>query len=183
MLALFALLVAIATIYDYTNGFSSSVLSTVKHSKEDRPDMTSKLTREIFELNYFIAHKSAINERYQAIAVPYSESIATFVSLYAPGNLSNTDIKARLTKLLPAEVKVGDILLGQTNQDDKGAQWITATLTLSSSDSKAFEQAMVTLGDASNGAVWEELSIAGDAEHHTLKASGQLALLMVEQAE
>jgi hypothetical protein len=30
---------------------------------------------------------------------------------------------------------------------------------------------------------WKGMTLAGDAEHRTLRASGQLALLMIEQVE
>lgn len=183
MLCLSALLLAGVVIYDYTAGISGEDRTNADVIKADRPDRATGFAREISKLNYFIANEAKVRSRYKAIAVPYAESIATFITLYSPGTSPDENIKKRISGLLPAQIKVGDILLSQVNQDNKGAQWMTATLNFGSSDSQAFEKAILTLGDANNGMVWKELSLAGDAEHHTLQASGQLALLVVEQAE
>ena len=89
----------------------------------------------------------------------------------------------RVLELLPEGVKIGDVLVSQAAPGNKGAIWLTANLSFSSSDSAAFEKAILSLGDAANGMLWKELTAAGDAEHKSLRASGQLALLMVEHAE
>jgi hypothetical protein len=183
-----ALLLVGVTIYDYTrapdgSGKSEPAATSRARPSQAAPNQGAALAREIAELKYFIAHAAKVRARYEAIAVPYAESVATFATLYAPGEPPGEAAKKRLLELMPAGVKIGDVLVSQPAHGNQGAIWLTATLSFSSGDSAAFEKAILTLGDAANGMLWKELSAAGDAEHKNLRASGQLALLMVENAE
>lgn len=185
MLAAVALLLVGATVYDYTRGSGArtSAPATAGQQTDARTGRVALLAREAAELRHFIAHAPQVRARYHAIAVAYAESVATFATLYPAGVSPAGIAKKRVAGLLPENVEISDLMIAQTNPNDKGATWLTATLALSSSDSEAFEKAILALGDAANGIVWKGVSIAGDAEHRTLRASGQLAMLMVEQAE
>jgi hypothetical protein len=141
------------------------------------------LVRETEELNHFLAHGREIRTRYQAIAVPYVEAVATFVTLFGPGESPQAVAKERLAKLLPPGVEIGALLVSEVNPTDKGAVWLTATLSLSSNDSVAFRNAVLALGDATNGTVWQELSMAADSEKRTLRGTGKVLLLMIQQVE
>jgi hypothetical protein len=187
VLAVVALLLVGATVYDYTRkpGTASSgrELEPATAVRQHGADRVTMLAKEAAELKYFLAHASQVRARYQAIAVPYAESVATFATLYAAGENPAEAAKKRIAGLLPKSVVMSDLLIAQANVSEKGATWLDATLVLNGSDSDAFEQAILALGDPANGTIWKGMTIAGDAEHRTLRASGQLALLMVEQVE
>lgn len=187
MLAAVALLLAGATVYDYIRGHGteSPAPATAEPGQQDdtRTGRVALLAREAAELKHFIAHAPQVRARYHTIAAAYAESVATFATLYPAGASPAEIAKKRVAGLLPKNVEMSDLMIAQTNANDKGATWLTATLALSSSDSEAFGKAILALGDAANGIIWKGMTIAGDAEHRTLRASGQLALLMVEQAE
>jgi hypothetical protein len=80
-------------------------------------------------------------------------------------------------------LKLGDVLVSSAPNSDQGAVILIATLNFASNDSLAFEKALLALGDATNGTVWKELAVTSNPDQRELKASGQLALLMVEQVE
>lgn len=189
VLAVVALLLVGATVYDYTRspgvGSSDNELepTTAGRQAGTETDRVTLLAREVVELKYFLAHAPQVRARYQTIAVPYAESVATFATLYSAGEDPAEIAKKRIAGLLPKNVEMSDLMIAQANANEKGVTWLTATLVLSGNDSAAFEQAILTLGDAANGTVWKGMTIAGDAEHRTLRASGQLALLMIEQVE
>ena len=190
VLAATALLLVGATVYDYTrkpdSGASSGEVpapALQERSANTHPDRIASLMKEAAELKHFLAYAPQVRARYHAIAAPYAESVATFATLYPAGETPAEIVKKRVAGLLPKNVEMSDLMIAQANPSDKGATWLAATLVLSSGDSEAFEKAILTLGDAANGTIWKRMTIAGDAEHRTLHASGQLALLMVEQAE
>jgi hypothetical protein len=189
VLAIVALLLVGVTVYDYTRspgtGSSGEELepATAGRQAGGRMDRVTMLAREAAELKYFLAHASQVRARYKVIAVPYAESVATFATLYPAGENPAEIAKKRIAGLLPKNVEMSDLLIAQTSVNEKGATWLSATLVLSGSDSDAFEQAVLTLGDAANGTIWKGITVAGDAEHRTLRASGQLSLLMIEQVE
>jgi hypothetical protein len=180
-------LVAI-TAYDYTVGIGrrgdSAAVAEESPVKHNGPrSRVSELLREAGELEYFLAHAPEIRTRYQTIAVPYAEAVATFATLYASDESPQAVAKQRLSALLPAGMSVTGPLISEANPTDAGTVWLTATLSFSSSDSAAFETAILRLGDPANGTLWKELSIASNLEQRTLQASGKLVLLMVERNE
>ena len=189
-LAAVALLLVAATVYDYTRKPGDSTLPGEAGNLEQpepaagaRPSRIAALSKEAEELKHFLAYAPQIRARYSAIAAPYAESVATFAALYPTGASPAESAKKGVAALLPKNVEMSDFMVARSRPDDKGATWLNATLVLNSSDSEAFGKAVLALGDAANGSVWKELTIAADAEHRTLRASGQLALLAVEQAE
>lgn len=196
VLAIVAALLVAATIYDYTiggqagGGQASPEPAEILHEQplplprsENRTGRLASILHEAEELRYFIAHASQVRARYTAIATPYAEAVASFATLYQPGEKPAAVARARLAQLLPAGVRIGDLLIAEVPAASQGTQTLTASLTLQGDDSAAFNQAILALGDAASGLVWKELYISGDADKHTLKASGQLAMLMVEQVE
>lgn len=187
-LAVAAVLLAAVTAYDYTRQPAEKIDPGQLATEPEKTaavtvSRTAQLAGEAAELDYFIAHASQVRERYQSIAVPYAESIATFVTLYSAGESPADIARQRITQLLPKGVEMKELLVAQANHGDKGAAALTATLVLSGSDSKAFENTLLTLGNAANGIVWKTLNVVANKEQHTLRASGQLSLLMVEQVE
>jgi hypothetical protein len=188
VLGVLALSLVGVTAYDYTVGIGrradSSAVEEAAPVRHDAPrSRVSELVRETAELKHFLAHAPEVRARYQAIAVPYAEAVATFGTLYAPGESPQAVARKRLSGLLPAPVDVSGLLVSEVNPSDRGAVWLTATLSFGSNDSAAFETAVLKLGDPANGTLWKELSIASDVEARTLRASGKLLLLMVEQSE
>ena len=141
--------------------------------------------REIAELRYFAAHAPAVRQRYRAIAGPWAEAVATFATLYAPGEDPAAAARQRILGLLPPTVTVGNILLATppAGAAERGAVWLEATLDLHGGDSTAFMRGLLALGEARNGMAWKSLTVAADAPRRTLHANGRLALLMVEQVE
>lgn len=187
LLGMAAVLLAGLTVYDYTVGFGKNVPRHKSTGESMAPASSSgrvaSLMNEVSGLRFFLAHAPEIKGRYQKIAVPYAESVATFSTLYATGENPESAARRYLASLLSLPVKIGDVLISKTDSDDQGATLLTANLNFSSRDSAAFAKALLTLGDASNGTVWKELSVTSDPDQHELKASGQLTLLMVEQVE
>ena len=177
------------TVYDYTSGIAPrrTNFATVEPVLPVEPgaprSRVSGLLRETAELKYFLAHAAEIRARYQAIAAPYAEAVATFVTLYAPDESPQGVANKRLSGLLPAGLELSGPLVSEVTPDDKGALWLTATLSFASADSAAFESALLALGDPANGVLWKELNVTGDPDKRMLRASGTLRLLMVEQVE
>lgn len=183
-----AVLLVAATAYDYTRRSAeknnpAQLATEPKKTPAFSISRTEQLAREAAELDYFIAHANQVRNRYQSVAVPYAESISTFATLYSAGESPADIARQRIPQLLSKEVAIKELVIAQANTGDKGATVLTATLALSSNDSKAFENALLTLGNAANGMVWKTLNMVANKEQHTLSASGQLALLMIEQAE
>lgn len=176
-----AIALAAATVYDQTVGFGDDPGREARRPRA--PDPAASLAREVAELEHFLAAAPVVRARYQAIAVPYAEAVATFVTLHGAGESLPGVARAKVTALLPPNVKLEEMLVSEPAAADVGATWLTATLNLSSGDSDAFERALLRLGDAANGMAWKELAVVSDPERRTLRASGQLALLMVRQAE
>jgi hypothetical protein len=195
-----AVLLVAATVYDQMVGFGGPT-QPVRATREAprapaatatarRPappllpqNAAAKLSQEIAELEHFIAAAPVVRTRYQAIAVPYAEAVATFATLHGGGEALANVARARVAALLPDGVKVDGMLVAEPAVADAGVAWLTATLNLSSGDSDAFAKALVRLGDAANGMSWKQLAVVGNPERKTLRANGQLALLMVRQAE
>jgi hypothetical protein len=183
-----------ATIYDQTVGFGDAAdraPAAESPGKAARrtpaPDQAAILAREVAELEHFLAAAPLVRARYQAIAVPYAEAVATFATLYGEGESLPGLARARVTALLPPNVKVEEMLVSEPAAAGAGASggatWLTATLNLSSGDSDAFQKTLIRLGDAANGMAWKELAVVSDPERRSLRASGLLALLMVKRAE
>ena len=188
ILGVAAFLLVAVTIYDYTAGpdqprHSPATGSRLSPKQETSPSRIGGLIREASELKYLLGHAPEIRGRYQAIAVPYAEAVASFVTLYNPGESPQAVARSRLAALVPAGVNLSGLLVSEGASTDRGAVSLTATLSFASNDSAAFETAILALGDPANGMVWKELNIGSDSENRTLQASGKLLMLMVEQSE
>lgn len=188
LLGFAAVLLVFVTLYDYTVGIGEKSLSTGSVERKIsgtsyHREKTASLSGEIAELRFFLTHAPEIRARYQKIAAPYAESVATFATLYPKGDDPVAVAKQYLDRLLVAPIKLGDVLISSEPNSDQGAVMLIATLNFASNDSLAFEKTLLALGDATNGTVWKELAITSNPDQRELKASGQLALLMVEQVE
>ena len=180
-----------ATLYDQIVGFGDRPEPDERPARKapalqvDSPVKAGRgsIAREIAELEHFRAAAPAVRARYQAIAVPYAEAVATFATLYAAGEPPAAVARQRVAALLPPGVRVDTMLVSEPGAADAAATWLTAQLNISSGDSEAFAAALVRLGDAANGMAWKELTVVSDPERRFLRASGQLALLMIRQAE
>ena len=191
-----ALALAAATAYDLTVGFGdvsqpgraapgagNPVPGAGQAARAPQAPPAEILAREVAELEHFLAAAPLVRSRYQVMAVPYAEAVATFATLHGAGDSLPRVARARVAALLPRGVKLEEMLVSEAAAADSGATWLSATLNLSSDDSAAFETALIRLGEAANGMVWKELAVVSDPERRSLRASGQLALLMVRQAE
>lgn len=191
VLGVIAIVLVAATIYDYTIGGPgrknsdepASAAPVTTHVTQASGGGVETLLREAEELSYFISRAPRIRSRYIEIAGPYAETVATFATLYQHGENPAAVAKQRLSQLLPPEVSMKELLIAEAPANSQGALPLVATLTLDSGDSAAFQKAIFTLGNAANGTLWKELYLSADPEKRHLKASGQLAMLMVEQAE
>lgn len=140
------------------------------------------LWREFAELRYLKAHQTEIRQRYQTLAPAYAELVAATATTYS-GDQSPKDAAIDAIKsLLAPSVEIRDILIGETGASQSPLQ-LEATLSLASADSQAMTAGLVNLGNAANGMVWKELSMAADPEKRTLQAKGKLLLLMTRLAE
>lgn len=187
LLGFAAVSLVFVTLYDYTVGIGEKSLSTGSVEKEmsgtSHREKTASLSGEIAELRFFLNHAPEIRARYQKIAAPYAESVATFATLYPKGDDPVAIAKQYLDRLLVPPIKLGDVLISSAPNSDQGTVMLIATLNFASNDSLAFEKALLALGDVTNGTVWKELTITSNPDQREVKASGQLALLMVEQVE
>jgi hypothetical protein len=192
LLAAIAAALVVATFYDYTRGLddgkrpaAARVAAAAAAANPPRANASAKPSpwREFVELRHYRDHAAQIRQRYQAIAAPYAEGIATFATLYSPGKPLKEQATQAIRSLVPPEVEIKDLLLAEAGAADNGIAWFTATLSLSSGDSQAMNSVLLALGDAGSGMVWKELSLAADAERRQVRATGQLALLMLPQAE
>ena len=178
-----------ATLYDQSGGFGDGRRGpgTPSAAATPAPNPAANLAREVAELEHFLAAAPVVRARYQAIAGAYAEAVATFVTLHGAGDSPAGVARAKLTELLPPNVKLEELLVAEPAAAaagaERGATLLTATLSFTSGDSAAFERALLRLGDAANGLAWKELAVVSDPERRSLRASGQLVLLMVRQAE
>lgn len=173
---------AAATIYDLSVGFGGQPERRAL-APAPAPNQVAGRAREVAELEHFLAAAPVVRARYQAIAVPYAEAVAGFATLHSAGESLPELAKARVAALLPPAVKLEAILVSQPAVAARGVARLTANVSLSSGDSDAFARTLLKLGDAANGMAWKELAVVSDPERRLLRASGQLALLMIQQAE
>ena len=138
--------------------------------------------QSIAELENVLKHAEVIRQRYRTIAVPYAESVAGFATLYAPGEIPKDKAAAAIRSLIPAEVEIKDMLISEA-PTTSGSLWLTASLSLTGSDSRAMIAALLALGDAANGMVWKELALGVDDERRQIAAKGRISLLMAQLAE
>lgn len=186
-LGIVAALLAALTLYDYTVGLGNEGSEPDPAQQRllpgGEPGKVASLVDEVSELRFLLARAPEVRTRYQKIAIPYAESVATFATFYATGETPAAAAKRQLAGLLQAPVKIGEVLISEADAGNRGAVMLNANLDFSSHDSAAFTKALLALSDASNGMVWKELSVTADPGQHELRASGQLTLLMVEQVE
>ncbi len=104
----------------------------------------------IAELQNILKHGEVIRQRYRTVAVPYAEAVASFATLYAPGEIPKDKAATAIRSLVPPQVEIKDMLISEVSSAT-GSLWLTATLSLSGSDSSAMIAALVALGDAANG--------------------------------
>ena len=182
----------VATVYDLSVGFGDkpgrargveSTVGAAARVLSPAPNRVPGLAREVAELEHFLAAAPVVRARYQAIAVPYAEAVAGMATLHVAGESLPELARARVAALLPPPVKLEAMLVSQPAAAARGVARLTANVSLSSDDSDAFSKALLKLGDAANGMAWKELTVVSDPERRSLRASGQLALLMIQQAE
>ena len=179
------------TFYDYSVGLPDRAGGSaidVGQAKSRRPPsrgpdlVQSGEKHSIGELKNILANAEIIRQGYRTIAVPYAESVAGFATLYAPGEIPKDRAAAAIRSLVPAEVEIRDMLISES-PTSRGTLWLTATLSLNGSDSRAMIAALLALGDASNGMVWKELALGVDDERRQITAKGRISLLMAQLAE
>lgn len=191
LLAGLAISMAGLTLYDYIVGLPDRGGSSAVEIGQARSARTPTSRRSaqrngdnqsIAELENILSHAEVIRQRYRTIAVPYAESVAGFATLYAPGEIPRDKAAAAIRSLIPAEVEIKDMLIAEA-PSATGSLWLTATLSLTGSDSRAMITALMALGDAANGMVWKELALGVDDERRQISAKGRISLLMAQLAE
>lgn len=179
------------TLYDYIVGLPDRGGGSAIDAGRARPASTPTPRRVapqtggshgIAELENILKHAEVIRQRYRTIAVPYAESVAGFATLYAPGEIPRDKAAAAIRSLIPAEVEIKDMLIAEA-PSATGSLWLTATLSLTGSDSRAMIAAVMALGNAGNGMVWKELALGVDDERRLISAKGRISLLMAQLAE
>ena len=188
ILGAIALLLAGLTVYDYSAGPDKGALGRLtdeRHAgaKAENEDSPLAAAKKLGELRFLVKHSDEIKARYPAIAAAYAESIATFATILKAGESPANAAKKALRSLLAPEVKLDEVLVSEVPYHHQGALWLTVNLSLSSHDSAAFSKTLVALGDASNGMVWQKLNMLATPDQSALQATGQLAMLMVENVE
>lgn len=179
------------TLYDYIVGLPDRDGSSAIDAGQSRPvrapvprraAQQTGVGQNIAELENILNHAEVIRQRYRTIAVPYAEAVAGFATLYAPGEIPRDKAAEAIRRLVPAEVEIKDMLISEA-PSTAGSLWLTATLSLTGSDSRAMIAALLALGDAANGMVWKELALGVDDERRQISAKGRISLLMARLAE
>ncbi len=179
------------TLYDYSVGLPDRGVSSHRETGNSPVEAASVARvaanrsgtgQSIAELENILGHADIIRQRYRAVAVPYAEAVASFATLYAPGEIPRDKATSAIRGLIPAEIEVKDLLIS-TAPSTNGSLWLTATVSLSGSDSRAMIAALLALGDAANGMVWKELALGVDDERRLISAKGRISLLMAQLAE
>lgn len=191
LLAGLAIVMVGLTLYDYMVGlpdrdsrstFEAGQARSVSIPMQRRAVYQAGDSQSIAELENILKHAEVIRQRYRNIAVPYAESVAGFATLYAPGEIPRDKAAAAIRSLIPVEVEIKDMLISEA-PSATGSLWLTATLSLNGSDSRAMIAALMALGDAANGMVWKELALGVDDERRQISVKGRISLLMARLAE
>lgn len=199
-LAAAAAALSVLTFYDYTRGLGDrSPERTLRTARPAGPAALSPALvtpalpssaearagywNELRVLRHLRDHATDIRQRYQAIAVPYAEAVAGFSTLYPAGRAPREQAAQAIRDMLPPDVELKDLLLADMEPSRSGVTWLTATISLTSADSQAMARALLRLGAGAGGMAWKELSAGVDSERRIVNARGQLAMLMVPQAE
>jgi hypothetical protein len=192
LLAMAALMLAALTVYDQMHGLGGDRGKSRKGSASSAtagtaisapaPSRTDPW-RDVAQLRHYLAHATTIRKRYQTIAVPYAEAVATFATFYVADRPLRETATGAVRGLLPAGVEVQDLLVAEFAPDPQGIVRAEATISLVSADSQAMSSALLALGDAANGMIWKTLSLAADPERRRIQAKGQIAMVMLPRAE
>lgn len=164
------------------NGSSWTGTKLVKPVANRSTGRTAQDGETIAELESIIRNAEVIRQRYKFVAVPYAESIAGFSTLYLPGEVPRDKANAAIRGLISSDVEIREMQISETSSS-ASSLWLTATVSLSSGNSKAMINALLALGDASNGMVWKELSLGVDEQRKQISATGSIRLLMARLAE
>lgn len=178
------------TLYDRTVGLSYQPVNGSIEPKQTasvpaslRQSSTPPVgSGSIGELERIISNAEVIRQRYRDIAVPYAESVAGFVTLYSPGELPKEKAAAAIRRLVPSEIEIKDMLIAEVPASGRSI-WLTATVSLVGGDSRAMISALLELGNAANGMVWQDLAVGVDDERRQISAKGRVRLLMAPFAE
>lgn len=139
--------------------------------------------QEAARLRHLLNSAKVIRQRYNTIAVPYAEAVASFAGLHPPGQAARTAAEHAIKSLVPEGVELKDVLIAEGTVPAPGVANFKATVSLASSDSRAITRAIQALGEAANGMIWTSFSLGVDGNNQRLLVKGELAIITVEQAE
>ena len=139
--------------------------------------------QEAARLRHLLNSAKVIRQRYNTIAVPYAEAVASFAGLHPPGQTARAAAEHAIKSLVPEGVELKDMLIAEGATPAPGVANFKATVSLASSDSRAVARAIQALGEAANGMIWTSFSLGVDGGSQRLLVKGELAIITVEQAE
>lgn len=125
----------------------------------------------------------AVAKRYQTLAVPYAEMMATIAVAHDADEKPNDAAKRVLLASLPPVVQIKALLIAEGAVSTQGNTILSVRLSLESADSQAMQQAVLALGNPAAGMVWRELTLIADSEKRVISLNGLLTVQAVLYAE
>jgi len=182
-----AALLVILTVLDYTArpGSSNSPAARVSAARPVAagPPAPNAAWQEIRALSRLRENAAAVTNRYQALAVPYAETMAEVAVLHGAGEKPEAAAKRAIGALLPPVVQVKALLVADGAVTQQGNTRLTVNLSLESADSRALQLAVMALGNPAAGLVWRELALSADSETRLIRLTGLLSVLAIRHAE
>lgn len=179
-----ALCLTVLTMYDQS---AQRPVRDVPHpassSTEAGNDGVGEKRQRLARLRHMRDNADVIRRNYAHVSVPYAESIAGFAALHGLNVDPLKAVEQAVRDLLPAGVELKEIIVGRAGKAFLGVETMSATVMLSSGDSRALSAALINLGNAANGVAWRGLSLGVDAASRQIRVKGEITVLAVEQAE
>ena len=184
-----AALLVVLTVLDYTTGPGSSNSPTpTARVPAARPLAAGQPTpstawQEIRTLSRLRENAAAVTGRYQALAVPYAETMAEVAVLHGAGEKPEAAAKRAIGALLPPVVQLKALLVADGAVTQQGNTLLTVNLSLESADSQALQLAVLALGNPAAGLIWRQLALSADSETRLIQLTGLLSVLAIRHAE
>jgi hypothetical protein len=147
------------------------------------PSAAIQAWQNIRTLSLLKENAPTVVKRYQVLAVPYAEMMATMAVLHDGDENPEDAARRALPALLPPVVQIKALLIADGAVSTHGNTLLSVSLSLESADSQAMQQAVLALGNPAAGMVWRELTLIADSEKRLISLSGLLSVLAVRYAE
>lgn len=145
----------------------------------------AEMAEKRVELQKLMANADKINAAYMVLAPNYAEQMSS-VAGYVPSLEDAAGQADRIIRdrLAPFEyLKDLKIIVGNIEELSPSARKATVDISFSTLSSEDGLQAIVELGKAKDGIVWENINLNTDRQRKEIALSGRVQLLMVEAAE